>query len=114
MRPPDSPDPLDSLLDAWPDAARSIADLTPKVWRRIAQLEAQPAPESASLWGRVDAWLSRPASAVLFVTSCALLGLFLAAVRVDRDQRAHSAQLIQSYVQLIDPLLKPATDAKSS
>jgi len=41
--------------------------------------------------------------AALFVASCALLGLFLAEVRVNRQQRERSAEIARSYVQLIDP-----------
>ena len=48
----------------------------------------------------------------MFVTSCALLGLFLAEVRVNRQQREQSAQLARSYLQLIDPLLRTNPDAK--
>ena len=46
----------------------------------------------------------------MFVTSCALLGLFLAEVRLNRQQREHSAALARSYLQLIDPLLKAKSD----
>jgi hypothetical protein len=42
----------------------------------------------------------------MFVASCALLGLFLAEVRVNRQQRERSTQLARSYVQLIDPLIR--------
>jgi hypothetical protein len=45
----------------------------------------------------------------MFVASCALLGLFLAEVRVNQQQRERSAQLARSYLQLIDPLLKSDT-----
>jgi hypothetical protein len=76
-----------------------------EVWRRIAQAEkAQHRP--GGFWSDLDSLFSRPAFAAMFVTSCALLGLFLAEVRLNRQQREHSAALARSYLQLIDPLLK--------
>jgi len=53
----------------------------------------------------VETWFARPSFAVMFVASCALLGLFLAEVRVNHRQRERSEQLARSYLQLIDPLL---------
>jgi hypothetical protein len=106
MTPP--PDPLDPLLDRWKDP-EPLRSLAPQVWRRLAQAEER---RPAGLWAELDAWLSRPPFAVLFVTCCALLGLFLAEVRVNRNQREHSAELARSYLQLIDPLMKTGTVAK--
>jgi len=48
----------------------------------------------------------------MFVASCALLGLFLAEVRVNHQQRERSTQIVRSYLQLIDPLLKADTVAR--
>jgi hypothetical protein len=53
----------------------------------------------------VEGWFSRPPFAAMFLVSCALLGLFLAEVRVSHLQRERSEQLARSYLQLIDPLL---------
>jgi len=64
-------------------------------------------------WEDLDLWLSRPPFAALFVACCALLGLFLAEVRVNRHEREQSALLARSYLQLIDPLLKEDVVAKS-
>jgi hypothetical protein len=108
--PPDPPDPLDPLLDRWADPAEPAPNLAPEVWRRIAS--AGDAGDEAGFWRSADAWLSRPPFAVLFLTCCALLGLFLAELRVNRLQREHSAQLARSYLQLIDPLLKADKLAK--
>lgn len=108
MTPP--PDPLDPLLDRWAEPADRALNLAPEVWRRIAL--AEPGGREAGLWSAIDAWLSRPPFAVLFVACCALLGLFLAELRVNRLQREHSAQLARSYLQLIDPLLKADQIAK--
>jgi hypothetical protein len=102
---PTPPDPLDPLLDRWAEPKEPAPNLAPEVWRRIALIENRRG-ESAGFWSEVDAWLSRPPFAILFVTCCALLGLFLAEVRANRLQRERSALLARSYLQLIDPLLK--------
>jgi hypothetical protein len=106
------PDPLDPLLDRWSEPSEPASNLAPEVWRRIA-LSETGRPEGGGWWGEIDAWLSRPPFAVLFVTCCVLLGLFLAEVRVNRLQRERSAELARSYLQLIDPLLKSETVAKA-
>jgi hypothetical protein len=100
---PTPPDPLDPLLDRWSEPQEPSPNLAPEVWRRIAHLESRGLD---GLWPEVLAWLSRPPFAAMFVACCALLGLFLAEVRVNREQREHSAQLARSYLQLIDPLLR--------
>jgi hypothetical protein len=105
------PDPLDPLLDRWAEPSEPAPNLAPEVWRRISLME-RGGLETGGLWSEIDAWLSRPPFAVLFVASCALLGLFLAEVRVNRLQREHGAQLERSYLQLIDPMLKADPDAK--
>jgi hypothetical protein len=108
---PTPPDPLDPLLDRWTESTEPAPNLAPEVWRRIALIE-RAGHERAGFWGELDAWLARPPFAVLFVTCCALLGLFLAEVRVNRMQREHSAEIARSYLLLIDPLLKAGQDAK--
>jgi hypothetical protein len=106
---PIPPDPLDPLLDRWTEPTDRVPNLAPEVWRRISHLESsrQEGPLS-----EIFAWLSRPPFAAMFIASCALLGLFLAEVRVNREQREHSAQLARSYLQLIDPLLRVDSVAK--
>jgi hypothetical protein len=106
---PNPPDPLDPLLDRWSEPQDNAPNLAPEVWRRIAHLESAGRD---GIWADIFSWLSRPPFAAMFVASCALLGLFLAEVRVNREQRAHSSQLARSYLQLIDPLLKAETVAK--
>jgi hypothetical protein len=106
MTPP--PDPLDPLLARWKVPAPRRA-LAPEVWRRIAHAQGR---RPAGLWAELDAWLARPPFAVMFVTCCALLGLFLAEVRVNRTQREHSAELARNYLQLIDPLMKTSAGAQ--
>lgn len=105
-------DPLDPLLDRWGDVPEAPPDLSAEVWRRIAQKE-EALNGSPGFWRAVDAWMSRPPFAALFVASCALLGLFLAEVRINRQQRERSAELARSYVQLIDPLLKAGESPKA-
>jgi hypothetical protein len=97
------PDPLDPLLDRWKEPDLPQPSIAAEVWRRI---ELEEKDRGGGIWAGIEAWLSRPPFAILFVVSCALLGLFMAEVRVNREQRAHSAQLARSYLQLIDPLMK--------
>jgi hypothetical protein len=97
------PDPLDRLLDRWSGPADPVPSLEREVWRRIAQTEAS---RGDGAWSGAAAWLSRPPFAAMFVASCALLGLFLAEVRVNRAQREQSAALARSYLHLINPLLR--------
>jgi hypothetical protein len=98
-----TPDPLDSLLDRWSETPKPSPRLTANVWQHIAQHESERS--SANAWVTLQIWLGRPAFALGFVAACALLGLFLAEVRVSRLQRERSAELARSYLLLIDPLL---------
>jgi len=102
---PATPDPLDPLLDHWSETPEPSPRLASEVWRRIALAEEMER-ETRSSWAQIEAWFSRAPFAVMFVASCALLGLFLAEVRVNQQQRERSTQLARSYLQLIDPLLK--------
>jgi hypothetical protein len=98
MTPP--PDPLDPLLDLWSEAPEPPSRLSAEVWHRIAR--AEPAPN----WrAAVEVWFARPPFALLFIACCALLGLFLAELRVNRLESERNAQLARSYLLLIDPLL---------
>ena len=101
---PTPPDPLDPLLDRWSETPAPPPRLSAEVWQRLARAEGEPAPRPA--WtASIEAWFARPPFAVLFITCCALLGLYLAEVRVNRLESERSAQLARSYLQLIDPLL---------
>jgi len=102
MKPPF--DPLDPLLDRWSETPDPSPRLSAEVWRRIALAEGSTGA-SEGFWAAVEAWFSRPPFAAMFLVSCALLGLFLAEVRVSHLQRERSEQLARSYLQLIDPLL---------
>jgi len=108
---PSQPDPLDPLLDHWSKTPDPSPRLASEVWRRIALAEKDEA-EAQGFWGGLEAWFSRPPFAVMFVASCALLGLFLAEVRVNHQQRERSTQLARSYLQLIDPLLNTDSIAR--
>jgi type VI protein secretion system component VasK len=99
------PDPLDRQLDRWANPPEPSSRLTSEVWRRIA-LDEEPRSARRGWWASIDAWFARPPFAMMFVASCALLGLFLAEVRVNHQQRERNTQLARSYLQLIDPLLK--------
>ncbi len=100
------PDPLDPLLDRWrsslPPAPTADA-LSHEVWRRIA--DAEVTPVAPGFWGRIEAAFSRPSFAFAFVAACTLFGLFLAEIRVSRQQAQRNLQLAQAYIQLIDPLI---------
>jgi hypothetical protein len=98
------PDPLDPLLDRWSETPEPAPRLAAEIWHRISLTESEPAERAG--WGAiVESWFARPPFAVMFIASCALLGLFLAEVRVNQRQRERSEQLARSYLQLIDPLL---------
>jgi hypothetical protein len=110
MQPPS--DPLDPLLERWRDAAPPLPEhLNAEVWRRIAAADT-PAPH-LNLFARIEAVFARPSFAVAFVAACTLLGLFLAEVRLSRLRSEHDAQLVQSYLRLIDPLLDTAATTPS-
>lgn len=98
-------DPLDPLLDHWSETPEPSQRLASEVWRRIASAERLSA-ESTGFWAGLEMWFSRPPFTAMFVASCALLGLFLAELRLNHEQGQRSTQLAQSYLQLIDPLLK--------
>lgn len=101
------PDPLDPLLDRWSELPEPPAQLAAAVWQGIAT-RADSAPRD---WRTVvEGWFARPAFAFGFVAGCALLGLFLAEVRVSHLQRERNSQLVRSYLLLIDPLLTTPND----
>ena len=102
MKPP--PDPLDPLLDRWSEVPDPSPRLAANVWQRIAVSESKAA-QTTGLWSMVESWFARPAFATGFVVACALIGLFMAELRVSHMQRERSAQLARSYLLLIDPLL---------
>ncbi len=99
-----SPDPLDPLLDRWVEPPASDLSVAPEVWRRIALEEMKPEP--SGLAARIESWFASPPFATAFVVSCVLLGIFLAELRLQREQRQNHAQLARNYLQLIDPLLR--------
>ena len=98
------PDPLDPLLDRWSETPAAPPRLSTEVWQRIALTE-DSTQKTAGWWVAIEAWFARPPFAIMFIASCALLGLFLAELRVNRVQRQRSEQLARSYLRLIDPLL---------
>lgn len=98
------PDPLDPLLDRWSDTPEPSPRLAADVWQRIA-LHESSAPAARRWWQVADLWFARPAFAALFLLCCTLIGLLAAQIRVSRIQQERNAQLAQSYIQLIDPLL---------
>ena len=99
-------DPLDPLLDHWSETPEPSSGLASEVWRRIAQSEQDTVIVKTGFWAGIETWFSRPPFAAMFVASCALLGLFLAELRLNHEQRERNTQLARSYLQLIDPLLK--------
>jgi hypothetical protein len=106
MIPP--PDPLDPLLDRWSEEPEPPSRLSAEVWNRIARAERESA---TNWWTAVEVWFARPPFALLFIACCALLGLFLAEVRVNRLESERSEQLARSYLLLINPLLAEKAEA---
>lgn len=104
MKTPPPEDPLAPLLDRWSSLPPPSPRLTAEVWQRIA-MEQEGRRSPRGLWATVEAWFERPAFAVGFVAACALVGIFLAEMRIGEAQRERNAQLARSYLQLIDPLL---------
>ena len=106
------PDPLDSLLDRWTKTPEPPPRLAAEVWHRISMSEAAPR-QTAGWMAVIETWFARPPFAVMFIASSALLGLFLAEVRVNHAQRERSEQLARSYLQLIDPLMTARNEEPS-
>lgn len=102
----DPRDPLDPLLDHWSETPDASPKLASEVWRRIALAEEAASEKNRGFWAGIESWFSRPPFAAMFIASCALLGLFLAELRLNHVQRERNTQLARSYLQLIDPLLK--------
>ena len=100
-------DPLDSLLDRWKDSPEPPPHLTTEVWRRIAVIDNRL--ERTGLLARIDAAFRRPSFAITFVAACMLLGLFVAEIRLARLHEERGAQIAQSYLRLIDPLMGKST-----
>jgi hypothetical protein len=108
MHPPS--DPLDPILDRLRATPEPPPHLAAEVWRRIAVLESQG--ERPGLFARLDAAFARPSLVAAFLAACILLGLFLAEMRLTRMHAAQGAQIAQSYLRLIDPLItEPAGSA---
>jgi len=101
MHPPS--DPLDSLLDRLQESPEPPPHLATEVWRRIAVVDNRA--ERPGLLARIEAAFARPSFAITFVAACLLLGLFLAEVRLVRLHEERGAQIAQSYLRLIDPLM---------
>jgi hypothetical protein len=100
-------DPLDPLLDRWSQVPEPPMRLSATVWQRIAT-EPEAGPEG---WRNLlEAWFGRPVFAIGFVVSCAVVGLFVAEMRISHLQRERSAQLARSYLLLIDPLLNTPSE----
>ena len=93
---------LEALREATPPQPHSVQT---EVWRRLAHTESPPAPSVLSWRLRIETAFGNPAFAMAFVAASLLLGLFLAEVRLNRLHGERSAALVQSYLQLIDPLL---------
>ena len=103
-----SPDPLERLLERWKHETPPPPEhLSAEVWRRISVAE-NTATARPSWWRLFDAALTRPSFAAAFMAACMLLGLFLAEVRSSRLQAESNAQLMQSYLRLINPLVDAA------
>ena len=98
--PPDQPDPLDDLLNQRKRAPR--LDVTPEIWRRIARAECRE--PGFDLRATIDGWFARWSFATLFVTTCVLVGLLIAEVRINQLDRERNARIARSYLVLINPM----------
>ena len=99
-----SPDPLDPLFERWrADTPRLPQSVAPEVWTRIESSEQ--APPTLTWLARIELAFSRPAFATAFVAASVLLGLFLAETRLSDAHQQRSAELVASYLHLLDPRL---------
>jgi hypothetical protein len=101
------PDPLDDLLDRWSQVPEPPPRLAADVWQMIA---TEKNAETAGWWDTLEGLFRRPAITFSFIAACAVIGLFVAEMRVSHLQRERSAQLARSYLLLIDPLLTTPTE----
>lgn len=113
MQIPPPEDPLDPLLDRWSSTPSPSPRLATEVWQRLATSKGRLDRDQGA-WAAMAAWLERPVFAVGFVAACALLGVFLAEIRIGNVQRERNAQLARSYLQLIDPLVNAADPERRS
>lgn len=105
------PDPLDSLLDRWSETPEPSSRLAANIWQQIATHEQS---HPVDWQQRVESWFGRPVFAASFIMACALIGLFVAEIRVSQLQHERNAQLARSYLLLIDPLFNaPPGDRRS-
>lgn len=103
-----SPDHLDPLLKKWGQTPPVVPPLSGEIWQRIAA--AQAAPSTPDWRTSVGTAFARPSFAAAFIAACILLGMFLAEVRVTQLHHDRDLQLLQSYLQLIDPLVSAPTE----
>lgn len=104
-------DPIDPLLDRWNKTPPTPSGLNAEVWRRIAVLENSE--ESLGFWERLEAVFARPSFAFIFIAACTLAGLFFAEVRLSKLHADRNALYAKTYLQLIDPLVSNAPQAKT-
>lgn len=103
---PHSSDPLDDLLDQLGKRTPPLSNsLVPDMWRRVRSTQLD---RPNGWWDRVHVAFARPSFAVAFVAACILLGLFLAEIRRSHRQTEYNLELTESYLRLVDPLLKAA------
>ena len=107
-----SPDPLDELLSSHPPPPALSSTFQADVERRLRQ---SAPPLRLSWWESIERLFAQPAFSAVFVCACVLLGLLLAEIRVSSERQATHNQVVQSYLQLLDPRLElTATTAESA
>lgn len=99
----DQPDPLDELLARHQDTP-PLADLRAEVWHRVSLTE--DSADETGILPVINGWFARWPFAALFIASCALVGGLWAEVHANRIERQRNAEVVRSYLVLIDPLLQ--------
>jgi hypothetical protein len=95
-------DELDLMLERWNHVPASDPQLKQHVWTRIAAESAEQTFSLRNALERVNAFLSRPVGAGIFVATSIILGLILAEFRIAGSKSAKTEELAKSYIQLID------------
>ena len=109
VEPTSQPDPaLHGLLREWKVTETLPPRFEERVWQRLARNESgQPTSIGALVIGRWLAALTRPSTALAYVTALLLLGLVGGYWEAHQQNEQAEASLGARYVQMLDPYQMP-------